>query len=902
MRAARAGARARAAADHLKRPALTTPQPPSPPPLPSAEFKKLTNAQRSGLNQIPNRRFTLWWSPTINRANVYIGFRVQLDLTGIFMHGKLPTLKIALIQIFRAHLWQKIHESLTMDICQVLDAELDSLEIESVHKEEIHPRKSYKLNVSAADVTCHAAYKWQTSKPSTLHEARDAFDGPSTTKYWLDIQLRWGDFDTHDIERYSRAKFVEYSTDNTSNYPSPTGALLAVDLAYNLYSGYGVWFPGVKALLQAAMAKMMKQNPTLSSLRERVRKALQLYSSEPTEPHLSSANYAELFNQQVVWFVDDSNVYRVAIHKTYEGNLTTKPINGAVFIFNPRTGQLFLKIIHTSVWSGQKRVSQLAKWKTAEEVGMLMKSLPAEEQPSQIICVRKTLQDPLEVHLLDYTNVVIKGSDLSLPFKAALDIEKLGDLVLRATEPTMVLFNLYDDWLKTHASYTCFSRLILILRALHIDKRATKALLKPDVTTVTEPHRLWPTLTDDQWMRVEVCLKDLILADYGKKNNVAVESLTQTEVRDIILGMEIAAPSQQRQQIAEIEKQARAATTVTETTTKGTNVHGDEIVVTTTSAYEQATFNSRTDWRLRAISASSLHLRTAHLYVASDVATLGVGGGGSGGEGAAFTYVLPKNILKKFIVAADLRTQIGALLYGCSPPDNPAVKEIRALVFPPQTGSHMGVTIPLAQAPSHEALAGLEPLGWVHSQARELPSLPASDALYHARLLGAFGSAWSPASAIVLSVAFTPGSASLVAHRLTAAGLEWGKGAAKDAVGAAAIAGGGAAPGYAAATHAAKVPLLLSDRVQGFVCVPAGDGVWNYGFQGVRFSDRMPYELQLAPAPLPFYAQAHRPAMFISFISGGAAAAPARPGAAAAAAPEAAGGDLEELRGADFFA
>lgn len=74
------------------------------------KFKKLTNAQRSGLNQIPNRRFTLWWSPTINRANVYVGFQVQLDLTGIFLHGKIPTLKISLIQIFRAHLWQKIHE------------------------------------------------------------------------------------------------------------------------------------------------------------------------------------------------------------------------------------------------------------------------------------------------------------------------------------------------------------------------------------------------------------------------------------------------------------------------------------------------------------------------------------------------------------------------------------------------------------------------------------------------------------------------------------------------------------------------------------------------------------------------------------------------------------------------
>jgi len=47
--------------------------------------------------------------------------------------------------------------------------------------------------------------------------------------------------------------------------------------------------------------------------------------------------------------------------QTFEGNLTTKPINGAIFIFNPRTGQLFLKIIHTSVWAGQKRLGQVGK-------------------------------------------------------------------------------------------------------------------------------------------------------------------------------------------------------------------------------------------------------------------------------------------------------------------------------------------------------------------------------------------------------------------------------------------------------------------------------------------------------------------------------------------------------------
>jgi pre-mRNA-processing factor 8 len=56
-------------------------------------------------------------------------------------------------------------------------------------------------------------------------------------------------------------------------------------------------------------------------------------------------------------------------------------------------------------------------------------------------------------------------------------------------------------------------------------------------------------------MKVEVALRDLILSDYAKKNNVNTSALTQSEIRDIILGAEITPPSQQRQQIAEIEKQ-----------------------------------------------------------------------------------------------------------------------------------------------------------------------------------------------------------------------------------------------------------------------------------------------------------------------------------------------------------
>lgn len=130
-------------------------------------------------------------------------------------------------------------------------------------------------------------------------------------------------------------------------------------------------------------------------------------------------------------------------------------------------------------------------------------------------------------------------------------------------------------------------------------------------------------------------------------SSVNVASLTQSEIRDIILGMEISAPSQQRQQIAEIEKQTKEQSQLTATTTRTTNVHGDEIIVTTTSNYERQTFSSKTEWRIRAISATNLHLRTNHIYVSSDDI-----------REAGYTYILPKNVLKKFIVISDLRTQV----------------------------------------------------------------------------------------------------------------------------------------------------------------------------------------------------------------------------------------------------
>lgn len=45
---------------------------------------------------------------------------------------------------------------------------------------------------------------------NSFTQVKDVLDGTTSNKYWIDVQLRWGDFDTHDIERYTRAKFLDY--------------------------------------------------------------------------------------------------------------------------------------------------------------------------------------------------------------------------------------------------------------------------------------------------------------------------------------------------------------------------------------------------------------------------------------------------------------------------------------------------------------------------------------------------------------------------------------------------------------------------------------------------------------------------------------------------------------------
>jgi len=245
---------------------------------------------------------------------------------------------------------------------------------------------------------------------------------------------------------------------------------------------------------------------------------------------------------------------------------------------------------------------------------------------------------------------------------------------------------------------------------------------------------------------------------------------------------------------------------------------------------------------VRAISASNLHLRTSHIYVSRDD-TLDSG----------FTYILPKNILKKFITISDLRTQVAAFMYGISPPDNPHAKEIRCLVMVPQWGTHQTVNLP-HQLPEHEYLDELEPLGWIHTQPNDLPELAPVDVVQHSRIMGD-NKSWDGEKSIVVTCSFTPGSVSLAAYKLSPTGFEWGKSNRETL---------GNPHGYQPSFYQ-KVQLLLSDKFLGFYMVP-DNGIWNYnlGGMGVHHNPNIKYGVILQN-PKDFYHQLHRPNHFLSF-------------------------------------
>jgi pre-mRNA-processing factor 8 len=814
--------------------------------------EKLTKAQRQGLTKVPNRRFALWWSPTINRSSVYAGFTNQIDLTGILMTGKLEMIKVSYISLFAQHLWEKIHRSIVESLYTLLQTPeyVDLLHLSEARLEQTPPKKSWTLNDSCPDIVLKTLGRWFLAKPSQLTQDNDQHDGDRTTQtYWIDLQLRWGNFDSHNVQQYCKEKYLMAMSKSTQRYPNPTGIVIAIDLAYNCMGAYGYWIPEVKRVVQLAMAKIMKNDPTLAMLRNRMQKQLQLYSSDPTEAHLTTQNYGELFSAQTTWFVDDSSVNAPNSQATMAGNRTAASKNGALLIVNPKTGQMYLSVIHKNALAGQKRRTKLGREKASEEVAAWLRSLPSEERPNKIILTRRTLYTTMASTLLDFQSVGIGKSDLNIPLKYLIYHPRLLDTITTATESKALRFNVFDDWGMTLSPVSCFNRLILILRGYHVNLERARHILQPDRHVIVEPHHFWPSYSLEEWKDVERQLHDVILADYARRNSIQVSQLTSKEVVDIMLGKEITAVDIQQDEMKEIEEKAKK-TQLAAVTVKTVNKRGEEITVRTTRTFEIGTFTAATSWRVRAGAIAGMSHRFESLYAAD------LPPGQSADEADALIF--PKRLLQRFLRCGDASASIVAVCYGFPVADNAQAREVRCLLMPPQQCRPGAVTMPTTM-PKHELLQsqGLQPIGIIRTQVSGEPVATTSDLSLVGSLL-TDNEDLNPLSFSVVNVMVSGTDTTIGASVLTDSGVTWAMEHRTAPPSAA-----GAAP--ALEDHTVGCRVLVSDRIEGFVLVPS-QGSWNYSMRPVNWSKS--YAVK-ADVPHEFYHAAHRPLHFMQFASTG---------------------------------
>lgn len=374
--------------------------------------KQMTNAQKSGLSQIPNRRFILWWSPTINRAKVYVGYRTQLDLTGVFMHGKLSTVKISYVHIFRNHLWQNIHKSLVDSLVRNMDYEVERCNVNDKKSLKMHHFASDFVIKGAMDVRLVAFWSQGDEEVFDTNSCNGSdWDKQAghVNELWVDVQLRWCNYDDRDISKQAEHVFKSHRTQQ--------GFVVLFDLCYSRFAVYG-YMPGDLIKLRDLCSVVLKTDALVGVLRERIRRALGLWVDGP----IATNSNVEVFDSEyIVQFTREQ-----------------------LFVFKPKTGFIERVELEFGKRDFKSKVCEL-----------LIRHLEKCGGTSSTVVVPCDLQMHMDSYASEYPFLKVKVSEIKMHFEY-LPAERIGTRCL------------YEGW--STSPYTSFCRLALILKGASVQK------------------------------------------------------------------------------------------------------------------------------------------------------------------------------------------------------------------------------------------------------------------------------------------------------------------------------------------------------------------------------------------------------------------------------------------------
>ena len=183
------------------------------------------------------------------------------------------------------------------------------------------------------------------------------------------------------------------------------------------------------------------------------------------------------------WLVDDSCVFRMKNQDNLIDTVSTiKPLNGALFAFNPGTGKLIMSVLPKSWFSRPHDLSRMIKEKTLEAMTDLLEHINASEHPKEIIMEDPELVKAVGVRMVyKYPHIKVKPALFNIPFPSLLKLDKIAKEIEKPiTESQVIQFNLFDNWLKGHGSYIASCNMLSIAQGLHADQHNVMNLKSRD--------------------------------------------------------------------------------------------------------------------------------------------------------------------------------------------------------------------------------------------------------------------------------------------------------------------------------------------------------------------------------------------------------------------------------------
>lgn len=259
-----------------------------------------------------------------------------------------------------------------------------------------------------------------------------------------------------------------------------------------------------------------------------------------------SADVAAIFvAHRAVWLLEDTNAFRVTINKTAEGNLTTAPINGAIFMIDPLRGDAIVGVLPRSVWSGPRRPNR-AKLAVAQSAMALLHDIPTEMLPNVILATREGTAEELSA-LMDIPGITVGFS--AVRFDAFFfKLPQIRTFVDSATDVCTRRFTLYGTgWLNAASPLAAMLRVLLL--TLLAKEEAERIAAAPSADA-----QVWQALTDEQFAALETAAVGMIPPPDGRQPTLA-------QMREFLIRKDVS-PVDERSvasEEAEVEAMLRAA-------------------------------------------------------------------------------------------------------------------------------------------------------------------------------------------------------------------------------------------------------------------------------------------------------------------------------------------------------